>query len=96
MSRQADDVMALLQDLVGFAPDEKWLPFSLAYLRTYGDANVLCELRRRLDVPKGTAWLWWKIRVNFVADQKIARRFAQLRTAMNQGVLPAAAAGADR
>lgn len=92
VKRQADDLHAFLMDLLSFGPRKTWLKLALAFLRTYGDEAVLAEFRRRLVVPKGMAWVWWKIRVNFAAEGMLAGRLATLGRAMDHELLSAAGA----
>ena len=87
-ARHADDLMAFLLDLASHVQARRWLPFSLAFLRAYGDPEVMEQVRSRLQVPRGTAWLWWKVRINFVPGGRVARRLAQLKKAIDEGALP--------
>src|SRR5207237_6713672 len=72
--RHADDLLVFLLDLVGFVPKKRWLPMALAFLRAYGDADVIDELRKRLAPPRGIARIWWRVRTNCVDPHKIQRR----------------------
>ena len=87
VTRQADDLHAFLMDLVSLSSSRRWLAMALAFLRTYDRVDVITEFRRGLFVPKGAAWIWWKIRVNFVPEGKVADRLARLAKAMDQGVV---------
>ncbi|HVT81520.1 MAG TPA: hypothetical protein VHM90_12770, partial [Phycisphaerae bacterium] len=89
VTRQADDLHAFLMDLVSLNAPRRWLPLTLAFLRTYDRADVIAEFRRRLEVPRGAAWIWWKMRVNFVPEGKVASRMAKLAKAIDQGALSA-------
>lgn len=84
-SRHADDLMAFLLDLASRGSNQLWLSGSLAFLRAYGDAKVFDEVTRRLQVPEGRAKIWWKIRVNFAATARVARKLKRLRRALVQG-----------
>lgn len=86
-TRQADDLHAFLMDLVSLAPNRTWLAMALAFLRAYGKADVIEDFRQRLVVPRGAAWLWWKIRVNFAQSAKLEHRMAKLAKAIDQGAL---------
>jgi hypothetical protein len=56
---QADDLLVFLLDLVGPLPTRQWLPFAATFLEAYGDAEVIGQLRKQLDLPGGLAWIWW-------------------------------------
>jgi hypothetical protein len=57
-ARQADDLLVFLLDMVGTVPNRQWLPFSMTFLEAYGDAEVIGQLRKQLDLPGGLAWIW--------------------------------------
>ncbi|HVI81561.1 MAG TPA: hypothetical protein VM717_02365 [Chthoniobacterales bacterium] len=40
-------------------PTRQWLPFAATFLEAYGDAEVIAQLRKQLDLPGGLAWIWW-------------------------------------
>jgi hypothetical protein len=88
--RQADDLMAFLLDLAAFTSRRRWRKYALAFLAAHGDPEVIQAVRRRLEVPRGTALVWWKIRTHFVATGKIARRLEKLARAIDQGALATA------
>jgi hypothetical protein len=81
-ARQADDLLVFLLDLVGTVPSRQWLPFSTTFLEAYGDAKVIAQLRRHLDLPGGLAWIWWGVRTNFTNPAKVKRRLASLSRAI--------------
>ena len=81
-ARQADDLLVFLLDMVGTVPTRQWLPFSLTFLEAYGNAEVIAQLRKQLDLPGGLAWIWWGVRTNFTNPAKVKRRLANLSRAI--------------
>ncbi len=81
-ARHADDLLVFLLDMVGLVSSRRWLPFALCFLRAYNEADVIAELRKRLVLPGGLAWVWWEVRTNFTAPAKMKRRLASLRAAI--------------
>ena len=81
-ARQADDLLVFLLDMVGTVPTRQWLPFSMTFLEEYGDAEVIGQLRKLLDLPGGLAWIWWGVRTNFTNPRKVKRRLASLSRAI--------------
>ena len=81
-ARQADDLLVFLLDMVGTVPNRQWLPFSTTFLESYGDAKVIAQLRKQLDLPGGLAWIWWGVRTNFTNPGKVTRRLANLSRAI--------------
>jgi hypothetical protein len=79
VSRHADDLLVFLLDMVGQLSARQWLTFALCFLNAYGDTAVIGQLRKRLVLPGGLAWVWWEVRTNFTAPAKITRRLATLR-----------------
>ncbi|PYI89345.1 MAG: hypothetical protein DMF03_07870, partial [Verrucomicrobia bacterium] len=49
--RHADDLLVFLLDLVGRISSTHWVSFAMCFLRSYGDASVIAELRKQLVVP---------------------------------------------
>jgi len=76
--RHADDLLVFLLDLVGRISSRHWVPFATCFLRSYGDASVIGELRKQLVVPSGLALIWWNVRTNFTKSATINRRFKSL------------------
>jgi len=79
-ARHADDLLVFLLDMVGSVSSRQWLPFALCFLNAYGAADVIAELRKRLVLPGGLAWIWWEVRTNFTKPAKVTRRLERLRT----------------
>lgn len=78
-SRQADDLLVFLLDVIAVAPNPQWLALSLSFLNAYGNTAVICELEDELALPSGMAWIWWGVRTNFANPGKVKRRLAKLR-----------------
>lgn len=78
-SRQADDLLVFLLDLIAVAPNPKWLTLALSFLNAYGDTAVICELEDELAVPGGLAWIWWGVRTSFARPGTVKRRLEKLR-----------------
>src|SRR6266513_4792938 len=81
-ARQADDLLVFLLDMVGTVPSRQWLPFSMTFLDAYGEAKVIAQLRKQLDLPGGLAWIWWGVRTNFTNPGKVKQRLASLSRAI--------------
>ena len=82
--RHADDLLVFLLDMVGRISSTRWLSFATCFLRSYGDAKVINELRRQLVIPSGLALIWWNVRTNFTKTAKINRRFKSLSRAISK------------
>jgi hypothetical protein len=52
-ARHADDLLVFLLDLAGRVSSRQWIRFAICFLRAYGDAAVMRELKKRLVVPTG-------------------------------------------
>src|SRR5437867_5433674 len=78
-SRQADDLLVFLLDLIGAVPTRQWLPFTLYFLNAYENARVIAALENQLALPSGMAWIWWGVRTSFGNPAKVKRRLAKLR-----------------
>jgi hypothetical protein len=96
VSRHADDLLVFLLDMVGQLSARQWLSFALCFLNAYGDAATIAQLRKRLILPGGLAWVWWEVRTNFTALAKITRRLAALRNAIRKLEIYGAAAARAR
>lgn len=81
--RHADDLLVLLQDLVGRVTREQWLPFARAFLESYARPEVLARLRTRLVRPRGLSWLWWAVRTTYLTPAELAARVEVLRAWMH-------------
>jgi hypothetical protein len=81
-ARQADDLLVFLLDLVGTLPTRQWISFAMTFLEGYGDAEVIAQLRKQLDLPGGLAWIWWGVRTNFTDPATVKRRLANLSRAI--------------
>ena len=80
--RQADDLVVFLLDMVGLVSSQQWLPFALCFLRHYGEAAVIAQVKEQLCLPSGLAWIWWGVRTNFTDKAKVKSRLAKLRKAI--------------
>lgn len=78
-SRQADDLLVFLLDVIAVAPNPQWLVLALSFLNAYGNTAVICELEDELIVPSGMAWIWWGVRTNFANPAKVRKRLDKLR-----------------
>lgn len=83
-SRQADDLLVFLLDMVGRIPTRKWLPYAICFLRAYKNSTVIRELKKRLIVPSGLALIWWNVRTNFAPSAKVTRRIQALHRAIDK------------
>jgi len=77
--RHADDLLVLLQDLVGRVPRAAWLPLARAFLEAYARPEILACLRPRLVGPRGLARLWWAVRTTYLTSGELSARIAELR-----------------
>jgi hypothetical protein len=78
-SRQADDLLVFLLDVIAVAPNPQWLALSLSFLNAYGNTAVICELEDELALPSGMAWIWWGVRTSFANPAKVKRRLEKVR-----------------
>jgi hypothetical protein len=79
-SRQADDLLVFLLDLIAAASNPQWLALSLSFLNAYGNAAVISELQNQLDLPSGMAWIWWGVRTSFANPARVNRRLERSAT----------------
>ena len=93
-ARQADDLLVFLLDMVGTVSTRHWVPYATTFLEGYGDASVIAQLRRQLDLPGGLAWIWWGVRTNFTNPARVTRRLAKLSRVIAQLKLDQAAGSA--
>lgn len=80
--RHADDLLVLLQDLLGRIAPERWLPLAHAFLAGYDRPGIVARLREKLLAPRGAARLWWAVRTTYLAPAELARRLAALRASL--------------
>src|SRR6266702_1798846 len=78
-SRQADDLLVFLLDLIGVVPTRQWLPFTVYFLNAYENPRVISALENQLALPSGMAWIWWGVRTSFANPARVQRRLAKLR-----------------
>ncbi len=78
-SRQADDLLVFLLDVIAVARNPQWLALALSFLNAYGNDAVICELEDELAVPSGMAWIWWGVRTSFANPGKVRKRLEKLR-----------------
>jgi hypothetical protein len=83
-ARHADDLLTFLLDMLRMVSSQQWLPVALCFLNAYKRPDVIVELRKRLVLPGGLAWVWWEVRTNFTAPAKVRRRLANLRSAIGK------------
>lgn len=79
-SRQADDLLVFLLDLIAIAPGRQWLPLALSFLNAYGNAAVIAKLKNQLALPSGMAWIWWGVRTSFANPAIVKQRLANFET----------------
>jgi hypothetical protein len=94
-TRHADDLLVFLLDLVGARSCRRWLAWALLFLRTYGDPEVVCEMKKILKPPPGLARIWWRVRTNFLDFGMVSRRLRRLREALDQGAACEATTSSD-
>lgn len=80
--RHADDLLVLLQDLVGRIPAESWLPCAHAFIAGYDRPEIAARLRERLVAPRGIARVWWAVRTTYLAPAELRRRIDALRASL--------------
>jgi hypothetical protein len=78
-SRQTDDLLVFLLDVIAVARNPQWLTLALSFLNAYGNNAVICELEDELAVPSGMAWIWWGVRTSFANPAKVRKRLGKLR-----------------
>src|SRR5438874_4159645 len=78
-SRQADDLLVFLLDLISVVPTRQWLPFALYFLNAYENAGVIAALENQLALPNGMDWIWWGVSTSFANTAKVKSRLAKIR-----------------
>ncbi len=84
--RQADDLLVVLQDLMGRGDDRLWTRCATAFLRAYSEAGeapirrapLFERLRQRLRLRGGVSRLWWGIRTGYLPRRELVRRINTL------------------
>jgi hypothetical protein len=77
--RHADDLLVLLQDMLGRIAAEHWLPNAHAFLAGYGRPAIVARLRQKLVMPRGLPRVWWAVRTTYLKSAELDRRIAALR-----------------
>ena len=80
--RHADDLLVFLQDMMGRITADRWLPSACAFLNAYGRPEIIALMAKRFVLPRGLARLWWSVRTTYLARPEMARRIAELHTAL--------------
>ena len=80
--RHADDLLVLLQDLMGRIAADRWLPCASAFLQTYDRPEIIARLAPRLVPPRGLARIWWAVRTTYLPCAKLAQRLHDLRASL--------------
>lgn len=81
--RHADDLLVILQDLVGRLPKHQWPDFPLQFLAAYDRPDIVKLLPAKLRVPNwGVPRLWWAIRTTCMKTAELRRRLDVLREAI--------------
>lgn len=80
--RHADDLLVVLQDLMGRITADRWVPCATAFLEGYDRPEIMPRLASRLAAPRGLARLWWAVRTTYLAPAELARRIAELRATL--------------
>jgi len=78
--RHADDLLVLLQDLMGRLPKEHWPNVATSFLQAYDSPEILSLLKKRLYLPRpGPARVWWAIRTTYMSSSELTHRLQTLR-----------------
>ena len=80
--RHADDLLVLLQDMVGRIGAADWLPCAHAFLDGYARPEIITLLRNRLVVPRGLPRMWWAVRTTYMSTAELERRVRVLRDSL--------------
>ena len=81
--RHADDLLVLLQDMMGRIAADRWLPCASAFLQTYDRPEIIALLAPRLIPPRGLARIWWAVRTTYLPRAELTRRLAELRASFD-------------
>ena len=77
--RHADDLLILLQDMLGRIAAEQWLPNAHAFFAGYGRPEIVARLRKTLVMPHGLPRVWWAVRTTYLQSAELERRIRALR-----------------
>jgi len=80
--RHIDDVLVVLQDLLGRSAPDQWLSSARAFMAGYERSEIIAEAIERLTPPRGLASLWWSIRTSWLPRSEACTRIAELRDAI--------------
>ena len=80
--RHADDLLILLQDMLGRIPAGQWLPGAHAFLAGYGRAEIVARLPEKLVMPRGLPRVWWAVRTTYLKSAELERRLVALRNSI--------------
>ena len=78
-ARHADDVLVVLQDMLGRSAAAQWLPCATAFIAGYGRPPVVADALSQLGVPPWMAAIWWSIRTSWIGRDEAVRRIKALR-----------------
>ncbi|WP_237081484.1 phosphotransferase [Myxococcus xanthus] len=92
--RHADDLLVLLLDLGGRAPQEPARALAEAFLRAYPEQTVRRELMSRLCPPRGLERALWKSRSHHLPDEALIDWLEYLRAVVAEADARAAAPSA--
>ncbi len=80
--RHADDLLVLLQDLVGRTTAAEWLPLARAFISEYDRREILTPLKKRFNVAGGYSRIWWAVRTTYLSTAELQRRVGDLRESL--------------
>jgi hypothetical protein len=80
--RHADDLLVLLQDMLGRVAAEEWLPNAHAFLAAYARPEIVARLREKLVMPRGLPRVWWAVRTTYLNSAELERRIIALRDSL--------------
>ena len=82
-ARHADDVLVVLQDMLGRAPRDRWISFARAFIEGYDCAAIAASAVQQLDAPSGAARFWWGVRTSWLPEEAARERIRDLRAALS-------------
>jgi hypothetical protein len=77
--RHADDLLILLQDMLGRISAGQWLPLAHAFFAGYARPHIVARLRQKLVMPRGLPRVWWAVRTTYLQSAELERRIVALR-----------------